>query len=144
MKIEYKIVSMSVEQTAVFADNFDNTSKESILNNSFSFGFDQDHHVLICLHDLVMQQNNKTFLMCQLKTFFEVSADSVSDMIENDKLLIPTSFLIQCASISYGSMRGVVLIKTKENGLVNIIIPPIYIGEIIKEPVIFELSKDNK
>ena len=86
-----------------------------------------------------MKKQTETFVDIELETIYTISSNSFNDMIDNGRIVIPTGFLVQCGSISYGSLRGIVLLKTKEKGLDNVIIPPMYIDQIINEPVIMNL-----
>ena len=63
------------------------------------------------------------------------------EMKKEDKVEISRGFLVQCGSISYGSLRGIVLRDTQKEGLNNIIIHPLYIEDIIKEPMIIDIEK---
>lgn len=139
MQIQYKLVSMEVVSVDFFKDVFNKEKEEMNIHNSFSFGVDVSHHVLLCLHQISLQQEGKDFFAIQLNSLFALSPNSFNGMKKGKSLGIPQEFLVQCASISYGSMRGIVLLKAKENGLENIILPPAYMSDIIKSPMTVEL-----
>lgn len=137
--IQYRLISMEVVDFNCFVDNFDSTSMEKKIHNSFSFAVDVKNHVLLCSHQLALSQNDKTFLDAQVNSMFALSQESFDEMKCDNKITIPQGFLVQCASISYGSLRGVVLVKAKEFGLENIILPPAYMNQIIESSMIIEL-----
>lgn len=138
--LSYTIASMQVSQSVVIPERYSQGGNIQI-NNSFSFGIDVDKSVLLCKHKLALRKHGKDFADFILDTVFVISPDSLKNLEENGKLTIPEGFLVQCGSISYGSLRGIVLQDAKKKGLNNIIIPPLYVNEIIKEPMIIDLKK---
>lgn len=138
--LSYTIASMQVSKSAVIPERYSQDGNIQI-NNSFSFGVDVDKSVLLCKHNLTLRKHGKNFAEFVLDTVFVISPDSLKKLEEDGKLIIPEGFLVQCGSISYGSLRGIVLQDAKRKGLDNIIIPPLYVNEIIKEPMIVDLKK---
>ena len=138
--ISYKIASMQIPKSVVVPKLYKENGSIQI-NNSFSFGVDLKKCLLLCKHKLILGKCNEVFAEFILETVFAITQNSLKEMEKDDKLTIPAGFLIQCGSISYGSLRGIVLQETKRNGLDNIIIPPLYIDTIIKKPMIVDLNK---
>ena len=116
---------------------------EMQIHNSLSFTMAVNECMLLCKHGLVLKKNGKVFAEFILETIFLIAPESVEGMKVNDKLEIPRGFLVQCGSISYGTLRGVVLKSANDVGLDNVIIPPVFINTIIKEPMIID-SKEKK
>lgn len=137
-QIKYKIASMRVLQSDIKSDCY-NRSGSIQLNNEFSFAVNVEKNLLRCCHRLTLKQEGKNFAEFVLETIFSV--DSFEDLIDGAKLNIPTYFLVQCGSISYGSLRGIVLREANDIGLENMIIPPLYIDTIIKEPMVVDVTK---
>ena len=136
--IEYQIASMRVLHSDISPENYDSERRVQ-LSNTFSFGVNVDNNLILCNHKFVLKKQIEPFVEIELETIYAISHKSFNEMKDNGQIVIPTGFLVQCGSISYGSLRGIVLLKTKEKGLDNVIIPPIYIDQIIKEPVIMKL-----
>lgn len=135
--IEYKIASMRVLHSDIIPENYD--AERIQLGNTFSFGVNVDNNLILCNHKFVLKKQTGTFVDIELETIYKITSESFNEMIDNGRIVIPTGFLVQCGSISYGSLRGIVLLKTKEKGLDNVIIPPMYIDQIIDGPVIMNL-----
>lgn len=140
--IVYKIASMRILHSSIVPEYYDR-KKNIQINNSFSFGVNVEHCLLQCCHTLTLKQEKKLFMEITLETVFAILPQSFNAMIKENKLNIATTFLVQCGSISYGSLRGIILQETNEKKLNNIIIPPLYIDEIIKEPMIVDLNEVN-
>lgn len=139
--IQYRIASMNVISTEINSGAFHEGDGKVGVNNSFSFGLDMKQSLLHCKHELTMLQNECVFLKIQLQTTFVIAPESLEAMKYEKVLTIPQGFLVQCASISYGSMRGIVLLKAEQKGLNNVIIPPLYLDETIKEPMTMALDE---
>ena len=98
---------------------------------------------LLCSHRVILSKNGLSFLDILFETTFSITSDCVEEMKTNGKLEVPKGFLTQCGSLSYGTLRGVILMIARREGLENIIIPPAYINEFIAEPLIVDLQ-DSK
>ena len=138
--IKYKLASMEVTQSKLTPENY-NGEKSVTMNNSFSFGMSKsDNTILRVTHILELYSNDDILANIILQTFVKFNEDSIKGMINENKLEIPRDFLVQCGSISYGSMRGVVVEETKKVGLPNIVLPPYYIDTLVKESLVVDLS----
>lgn len=113
------------------------------IGNSFSFIINEENCLLLCSHKLVLKKHESVFAEVTLETIFAITPESFKEMKKDGKIEISKDFLVQCGSISYGTLRGVVLQDAKKAGLDNIIIPPLYVDTIIKEPMVVDL-KENK
>lgn len=139
-QIEYRIKEINVSGFAFFDDKYDVKQEVFSINNSIGFRYDTKNRIMICIHDITLSQLDKPFMMVQLISSFDLKQESVDKLISDDKIVFPTGFLVQCASISYGTLRGVVLVKANEKGLKSIIIPPVFINEFVKEPFVANLE----
>lgn len=138
--IKYKIASIQVASSQITKENYSDEGVGMKIGNSFSFAVNEENCLLLCKHKLVLKKNEQVFAEVTLETIFAISQDSFNNMKKDGRIEIPKDFLVQCGSISYGTLRGVVLQDAKKAGLDNIIIPPLYVDTIIKKPVIIELK----
>nr|DAG00268.1 MAG TPA: hypothetical protein [Podoviridae sp. ctJDl18] len=140
--INYKIASMQVASSQITKEKYGDEGNTKI-GNSFAFTINEENCLLLCSHKLVLKKNEQVFAEVTLETIFAISPDSFNEMKKDGKIVISKGFLIQCGSISYGTLRGIVLQDSRKVGLENIIIPPLYVDTIIKEPMIVD-SKEKK
>lgn len=138
--INYKIASMQVASSQITKEKFSDEGGMKI-GNSFAFTINEKNSLLLCSHKLVLKKNEQVFAEVVLETIFAISPDSFNGMKKDGKIEISKDFLVQCGSISYGTLRGIVLLDAKKAGLENIIIPPLYVDTIIKEPLIVDLKE---
>lgn len=140
--INYKIASMRVALSQITKEKYSNEGNMKI-GNSFAFSINEENCLLLCSHKLVLKKNEQVFAEIVLETIFAVSVESFNEMKKDGKIEIPQGFLVQCGSISYGTLRGIILQNAKEAGLDNIIIPPLYVDTVIKGPMIVDLKENN-
>ena len=138
--IKYKIVSMKVVQSKLTPKNYNGENKVE-MNNTLSFGISESDNTILCItHALTLYSEDTVFAEITLQTFIRLTEDSVEGMLKKNKLEIPRDFLVQCGSISYGSMRGIVVEETKKVGLPNIVLPPYYVSTLIKKSLVVNIN----
>ena len=110
-----------------------NTGDPSVgIETNFNFSFNKSEGILKCTTSLTFIQNNQVFLKSELQTFFEILKESIDELTNENVITIPRDLLCQFASLAYGSFRGVVYMKTINTALSNLILPPMYLDEVIK------------
>lgn len=140
--ISYRIKSMQVTHSCIIPENCHKEGETQIFN-TISFAMVLKDNSLLCNHGLILNKKGCPFVEITLETIFSISPDSIKELSTDTegKMKIPQGFLIQCGSISYGTLRGIVLQRAEEKGLSNIIIPPVFMSNIIKGPMIVDLNK---
>jgi hypothetical protein len=130
---------MDLTQFSPEWDRFDagNTSIE--IETNFNFSFNKSEGILKCVTNLTFVQNNQVFLRSELQTFFEILKESIDELTNENVITIPRGLLCQFASLAYGSFRGVIHMKTINTDLSNLILPPMYLDEVIKSDMKIQL-----
>jgi hypothetical protein len=111
-----------------------NTGDPSVgIETNFNFSFNKSEGILKCVTNLTFIQNNQVFLKSELQTFFEIIKESIDKLTNENVITIPRGLLCQFASLAYGSFRGVIYMKAINTTLSNLILPPMYLDEVIKD-----------
>lgn len=111
-----------------------NTGDPSVgIETNFNFSFNKSEGILKCVTNLTFIQNNQVFLKSELQTFFEITKESIDELTNENVITIPRGLLCQFASLAYGSFRGVIYMKAINTTLSNLILPPMYLDEVIKD-----------
>ncbi|MCF0204357.1 MAG: hypothetical protein HUK12_03505 [Muribaculaceae bacterium] len=76
-------------------------------------------------------------MKAELDAFFSMNPASVDDLSENECIVIPNDLQAQFASLTYGSMRGIIFAKTIGTPLNHIILPPNDVLSAIQSPIRF-------
>ena len=130
--IQYKFIKMDLTQFSPEWERYDTTNDSVGIETNFSFSFNKTEGILKCVTKLTFIQENQPFLRSELQTFYEISKESVKELTNESVITIPRGLLCQFASLAYGSFRGVIYMKTINTDLSNLILPPMYLDEVIK------------
>jgi len=131
--IQYRFIKMDLTRFSPEWDRY-NTGDPSVgIETNFNFSFNKSEGILKCVTNLTFIQNNQVFLKSELQTFFEIIKESIDELTNENVITIPRSLLCQFASLAYGSFRGVIYMKAINTTLSNLILPPMYLDEVIKD-----------
>lgn len=131
--IQYKFIKMDLTQFSPEWNRYDASNESVGIETNFNFSFNKKEGILKCATYLTFIQDNQVFLKSELQTFFEIKKESIKELTNGDVITIPKGLLCQFASLAYGSFRGVVYMKTINTDLSNLILPPLYLDEVIKD-----------
>lgn len=137
--IMYRYAKIELEQFAMFEDNLKTEQNEIQLQAESQFKYDKEQHVL-CSKITVTYSNGELPLMRAVaNSFFLIHQDSINKITDNKGCItFPISALIQFASLNYGSLRGMIHLKTLGSKLSDYILPPIFFNEIITKDYVIE------
>lgn len=138
-EIKYKFIKMDLTQFSPNWEQYDEVNDVVGINTEFGFSYNKTARVLRCETTLNFVQENKIFLKCAIQTFFEIEEDSVVNLKTSEGIEFPREMLCQFASLSYGSMRGVLYVKSINTPIGNLVLPPLYVDEVIKENLTIKL-----
>lgn len=137
--IQYKFIKMDLTQFSPELERFDSSNESVGIETNFNFSFNKTERILKCVINLTFIQDNQPFLKCELQTFFEISKESIEELTSENLVVFPKGLLCQFASLAYGSFRGVIYMKTINTNISNLILPPMYLSEVIKGDMKVEL-----
>lgn len=137
--IQYKFIKIDLTQFSPEWDKYDSENPSVGIETNFNFSFNKTEGVLRCTTSLHFIQEDQVFLNTELQTFYEISKESIEDLVSENVLTIPKILLCQFASLAYGSYRGVLYMKTINTPLSNLILPPMYLNEVIKDDMQIQL-----
>lgn len=137
--IQYRFMKMDLTQFSPEWDRYDSENQEIGIESNFNFSYNKENMVLRCTANLNFIQKNQIFLKTELQTFFDIAEETVEKLTKDGQITLPRIFLCQCASLAYGSFRGVIYMKTINTALNNLILPPMYLNEVIKDDMIIQL-----
>lgn len=131
--IQYKFIKMDLTQFSPEWERYDSSNISVGIEANFNFSYNKNEGILKCATSLTFIQENQPFLKSELQTFFEISKESIEELTSENVIILPKGLLCQFASLTYGSYRGVLYMKTINTALSNLILPPLYLDEVIKE-----------
>lgn len=132
----YRFKNVSVEQFATLSDNLLD-SLPMDYETQFSFQFSKDERVLVSRSEISLFQGKELKMKSIFDCAFEIKDESIVEITQEDgSIIFPRSVLIQLASLNYGTLRGIIIERTKGTVFSSIFLPPLVIGEIIKEDLV--------
>ena len=137
--IQYKFIKIDLTQFSPEWDKYDLENPGVGIETNFNFSFNKTEGVLRCTTNLHFIQEDQVFLKTELQTFYEISKESIEELVSENVLTIPKILLCQFASLAYGSYRGVLYMKTINTPISNLILPPMYLNEVIKDDMQVQL-----
>ena len=114
--IEYKLAGFELTQFRPAWENYTDGVGVEIQNN-IGFAYNAEKKVLKCTISMSFVQGINSVLDIEFCTYIELHPDSVKNMTEENRLVVPANFLAQCASFGHGAIRGVMYLKTQNTPL---------------------------
>lgn len=133
--IQYRFIKMDLTQFSPDWDRYDSKNQRVRIDSNFTFSFNKKESVLRCSTKLHFIQGDLTFLESELQTFYEIAKDSIEGLTKDNVITIPKGLLCQFASLAYGSFRGVIYMKSINTAISNIVLPPMYLDEVIRDDI---------
>ena len=133
-QIQYRFRKIDVAQFAMFLENYSDQISDVEFRTDTQFSFDKEQNVLCDRISVAMSKDGRPLLKIELCCYFEISAESIENICQDDQYVFEPGLLVQFASLNYGTLRGVLHIKTLNTPLNRFILPPLYYSEIIKTP----------
>lgn len=112
------------------------------LSTAFRFSYLFDDDTVCCSASIAISSPKAAVLSAVLNSYFKIHYDSVAAISGDDCITLPPSLLSQLASLSYGSMRGVIYAKAMGTPLEKIILPPTDLQDLFTKPVKFKKPSD--
>lgn len=137
-QILYKYVKIETKQFATFEENFKQDVTEATFQTETYFAYNHAQGVLVNSMTVTVQQQSAVILKMAMASYFKIAEESLCALTKDNKLEFPQSFLQQLASLSFGTLRGVLVAKTEGTKLSNLILPPTYIGNLIDKSFVVE------
>ena len=125
---------MDLTQFAIFTDGHKEGNADIGIFNRFQFAYNFDEHLVLCKTIIELSQQDKILLKADFDCIFKIESESASAIETTTDATIPQGLLAQFASLSYGSLRGVIYTKVTDTPLRNFILPPNDVTSIFKEP----------
>ena len=85
----------------------------------------------------MLMANGNPLIKADLDAYFSIAPSSVAKLTDDGCIVLSEGLQAQFASLSYGTMRGVIFCKTLNTPLNKIILPPNDVSSIFISPVKF-------
>ncbi len=136
-RIPFRIAKIAIDDFS-FDNQFKVCSDASIeIVSSFSFGVDMKESLIKCDSEYKYLLSEKEILLLKLSSFFEIEPEAFKDFYNSKgDFSINKDFLRHMATISVGAARGVIVSKSENTPIANVVLPPLNLMEAIKDDFI--------
>lgn len=137
-QIKFALQNIKIEQFAIFSEDI-KINKSIQLKNNIKFNILNDLRKLETRILINFQQEDRTILVLETASSFIIEQNSWKGLVKSKSIIIPRSFLMHLAAVSFGTTRGVLHAKTVDTPLANYILPLTNFDEIIKSDLKVEI-----
>lgn len=134
MVIPFRIRQIKTQQFAMFPEKFLN-GKGVTIESQFNFGINNEVSDIRCVTKLTYSQGETLLLILEVHCFFAITEDGSKKLLEQGK--VEVDFLRYLATISTGTVRGIIHTKTENSALNPVVLPPVNLVEAIKDDFVF-------
>ena len=139
--IGYKFAGLDLKQFATFADGYRSDEQDIEISCKFTFAFNFAQNLVCCSNSVLISKVGNPLIKADLDAYFALAPESVGALKENHCIVLPEGLQAQFASLTYGTMRGVIFTKTLNTQLSKIILPPNDVLSIFIHPIKFQIDK---
>lgn len=135
--IAFHMSQIKIEQFAVLIDEI----PENLgVNVSFGVQISDDYKSVRMLAQIRYTQEDTVHLMLDMACIFSLSEESIKELIESNKIVLPRGFLVHMAIHTIGTARGVLHCKTEGKKVNILVLPPINVDSMFPEDLEFVME----
>ena len=138
--VYYKFVGLELPQFATFEDNYKEDDLNIDISCKFSFAYNSSERVIRCSNSIVVSKERVLLIKADLDAYFAINELSVEAISENGEIVFQPALQAQFASLTYGTMRGVIFAKTLNTPLSKVILPPNDVMSIFNQVIRFKVK----
>lgn len=143
VEIGYVFAGMRVAQFATMEEEFRKDGGELACDISSRFSFDVPKCELHSFVSSTMRQSGRAVAKIEVDARFLIAEASVEALKQDGRIVFPVKFLIQAASLCYGSERGILFERLEGTPLSGTILPPVYFHDIVTKELAVETGRDS-
>ncbi len=137
IKVQFKLVDVIEVQFATLVDEWPGGDMQ--VSNQLRFQAETDKRRVHCMVNFDYKHNDITQLLLRVETIFEFAPDSWSEMyqLDADEWILPAGLLQHIAEMTIGAARGILAVRTQEQGFPRVVLPIIFVKNIVKNNIRF-------
>jgi len=132
MEIQFKYASIKTDQFAVLDVPSVTSINEYSLSGEVQTGNNYSARSIMITVSANYKVHDKLVMTIKVSSFFEIEEDSWNSLKDGEYVVIPKDFLLHIGGIAFSTTRGVLFAKTEGTDLNRIILPIIYMDQVIK------------
>lgn len=133
--IYYRFAGLELKQFATFEDVYVEDKGEIAISCKFTFAYNFSQNIVCCTNSVSVVKDGDVLVKADLDAYFAINPESVASLSDTDAVVLPPELQAQFASLTYGTIRGVIFAKTLGTPLSKIVLPPNDVQEVMKTPL---------
>lgn len=130
--IDFRLVSIKTEQFALLDEKLDKESTKYNLTSTLEFKVSSESKVVGVFLTFSFFQKKDSILKIQTSCNFQLEDDSWQNLVLDNKIQLPITFLRHITMLSVGTTRGILHEKTSGTFFNRFILPAINVNELVK------------
>ena len=104
------------------------------ITNQLQFSSETDKRIVRCSANFEYKKNDITQLIVTVQSTFEFAREGWSAMyrLQGDEWVLPVGLVQHMADVTIGATRGILAMRSEENGLPRIILPMMAAAQFVK------------
>ena len=135
--IAFNMSQIKIEQFAILIDEI---SDDLGINVNFGVQISDDYKSVRMLTQIRYTQGETIHLMLDLACIFSIAEESIKELTNNQRIVLPRGFLVHMAIHSIGTARGVLHCKTEGKKMNLLVLPPINVDSMFPEDLEFVME----
>lgn len=133
--IYYRFAGLELKQFATFEEGYAEDSREIAISCKFTFAYNFSKNIVCCTNSVSIVKEGDVLVKAELDAYFAINPESVASISDTDAVILPPELQAQFASLTYGTIRGVIFAKTLGTPFSKIVLPPNDVLEVMKTPL---------
>lgn len=138
IQIQFRLMDIEQLQFVNLANQW--PEGELQINNQLQFNCETDKRTVHCKTHFEYKKNDITQLLFSVQTTFEFAREGWSAMyqLQGDQWILPAGLVQHMADLTINAARGILAMRSQEEGLPKLILPLINPGQILKNNISFK------
>lgn len=138
IQIQFRLMDIEQLQFVNLANQW--PEGELQINNQLQFNCETDKRIVHCKTHFEYKKNDITQLLFSVQTTFEFAREGWSAMyqLQGDQWILPAGLVQHMADLTINAARGILAMRSQEEGLPKLILPLINPGQILKNNISFK------
>ena len=142
--IYYRFAGLELKQFATFEDGYAEDNREISISCKFTFAYNFSQNIVCCTNSVSISKEGDVLVKADLDGYFVINPESVASISDADAVVLPPELQAQFASLTYGTLRGVIFAKTIGTPFSKIVLPPNDVLEVMKTPLRIQVPNHHK
>ncbi|MCR4921815.1 MAG: hypothetical protein K5945_08965 [Bacteroidaceae bacterium] len=132
VQIQFRLLDIKPLQFVTLTNSWPEGDQQ--ITNQLQFSSDTERRIVRCTANFEYKQNDITQLIITVQSSFEFAREGWSAMyrLQGDEWILPVGLVQHLADITIGATRGILAVRSEENGLPRIILPMMAAAQFVK------------